>query len=129
MKCPHRYSAPNRQKPFTDKSYKVFPRTKRQISVLPHRRERKNKVGEFLDICNYPDTEESVSKIEEAKNFLRDYLAENPKTQAEIKTASEQLNIAKRMLNKAKAELHIKSYKYKTNGFGGSKNCKVARWP
>lgn len=107
----------------TDKMLSLINHTKCSLAPkgksLSFRIDEEGKIewGEFLDICSIADTEESVSKIEEAKKFLRDFLAENPKTQAEIKTASEQLNIAKRTLDKAKAELHIKSYKSQNQWF------------
>ena len=90
-----------------------------KVKSLSFRIDEEGKIewGEFLDICSIADTEESISKIEEAKNFLRDFLAEGSKSHAEIKVASEQLNIAKRTLDKVKAELHIPSYKSQNQWF------------
>ncbi len=55
--------------------------------------------------------EEKISKTEAAKDFLKNLLSNGPRPQNEIMVAAKEAEIAERTLNKAKAELKIKSYK------------------
>lgn len=65
--------------------------------------------GDFVEIGSVSD-EEKTTKTDTAKQFLQDFLADGSKPQSEIVTAAAEQGIAKRTLDRAKAELKIKSY-------------------
>lgn len=65
--------------------------------------------GDFVD-CSAP-AEEKTTKTEAAKQFLEDILAGGELPQSDILSAAYEAGIAKRTLDKAKAELKIKSTK------------------
>lgn len=73
--------------------------------------------GDFIE-CAGSETEEKITKTEVAKQFLRDFLSDGgSRPQAEIMAAAETQGIAKRTLDKAKAELKIKSYSFDKKWF------------
>ena len=98
----------------TDKELSVIHHTKSSLSkqgkslsfVISD--EGKIEWGDFLE----PNISisEKMSKTDEAKQFLKDFLSDGSKPQTEIVAAAEVQGIAKRTLDKAKAELKIKSY-------------------
>ncbi len=71
--------------------------------------------GDFVDIG--ANSQVALSKSGEAKEFLREFLSENSKPQTDVMNAAKALGIAKRTLDKAKAELGIKSSKVQNQWF------------
>lgn len=68
--------------------------------------------GDFIDCDAMAGTkEEKITKTEIAKDFLQNFLGNGSRPQNEIVTAAQEIEISERTLNKAKAELKIKSYK------------------
>lgn len=64
--------------------------------------------GDFIE-NNCTTAEEKISKREQAKQFLLDYLANGEKPQTEILEAAKAQEISERTLNTAKADLNIPS--------------------
>lgn len=71
--------------------------------------------GDFVDIG--ANSQGAISKSDEAKDFLREFLAESSKPQTAVMNAASALAIAKRTPDKAKAELGIKSNKVQNQWF------------
>lgn len=65
--------------------------------------------GDFVD--NQIEVEEKITKTEATKDFLKNFLSNGSRPQSEIMIAAREMDISERTLNKAKAELKIKSYK------------------
>lgn len=110
-----------------DKSQSIIAHTK--SSLAPKGRslafhingECKIEWGDFVDIETAQD---STSKLDEAKDFLREFLSEGEKPQTAVMNAADALGIAKRTLDKAKAELGIKSFKTQNQWLWKIKDCK-----
>lgn len=66
--------------------------------------------GNFVE-CEVKVAEEKVTKTDTAKQFLQDILADAAIAQTEIQAMAYEQGISKRTLDKAKADLKIKSYK------------------
>lgn len=77
--------------------------------------------GDFVDI---ETAQNSTTKLDEAKDFLREFLSEGEKPQTAVMNAADSLGIAKRTLDKAKAELGIKSFKTQNQWLWKIKDCK-----
>lgn len=110
-----------------DKSQSIIAHTK--SSLAPKGRslafhingEGKIEWGDFVEI---ETAQNSTSKLDEAKDFLREFLSEGEKPQTAVMNAADSLDIAKRTLDKAKAELGIKSFKKQNQWLWKIKDCK-----
>lgn len=105
-----------------DKTLSMMCHTKCSLaqkgSALTFRIDCEGKIewGEFVETENSEEIV-TVSKLEEAKAFICDFLADGSKPQTEILAAAELHGIAKRTLDKAKAELGVKSCKSQNQWF------------
>lgn len=110
-----------------DKSQSIIAHTK--SSLAPKGRslafhingEGKIEWGDFVEI---ETAQESISKLDEAKDFLHEFLFEGAKPQTAVMNAADALGIAKRTLDKAKAELGIKSFKKQNQWLWKIEDCK-----
>ncbi len=98
----------------TDKDLSVIHHTKSSLSKQGQSLsffisdEGKIVWGDFIEAID--PYQEKISKTDEAKQFLKDFLSTGSKTQTEIVSSAKAQDIALRTLYKAKAELKIKSY-------------------